>query len=196
MHGNPYPSFAGCAIWDILTATYRALAAQSGNWDPDKALAFFKGYKAESPRGPIVIDPETRDIIQNIYLRRVEKHNGVLVNTEFATYPMVEEPRRSNVRAFGRVVWYDETRFRPSGRSVALPAAGPALADPSAVDPAAKIAKQSDRAKRAQRARQRAAANDERQHGARQSDVFPALRYASARRRRTCIATCTCIRER
>jgi branched-chain amino acid transport system substrate-binding protein len=94
MKGNPYPSFAGCAIWDILTATYRALAAQGGNWDPDKAMAFFKGYKAESPRGPIAIDPDTRDIIQNVYLRRVEKKNGVLVNTEFATYPMVKSPEK------------------------------------------------------------------------------------------------------
>jgi branched-chain amino acid transport system substrate-binding protein len=94
MHGNPYPSFAGCAIWDILTATYKALAAQGGNWDPDKTMAFLKGYKAESPRGPIVIDPDTRDIIQNIYLRRVEKVNGVLVNNEFATYPMVKSPEK------------------------------------------------------------------------------------------------------
>jgi branched-chain amino acid transport system substrate-binding protein len=94
MHGNPYPSFAGCAMWDILTATYHALQAQGGNWDPDKAMAFWRGYKAESPRGPIMIDPDTRDIIQNIYLRRVEKKNGVLVNTEFATYPMVKSPEK------------------------------------------------------------------------------------------------------
>jgi branched-chain amino acid transport system substrate-binding protein len=93
-HGNPYPSFAGCAMWDILTATYRALAAQNGNWDPDKTLAFLKGYKADSPRGPIAIDPDTRDIIQNVYLRRVERKNGLLVNSEFATYPMVKSPEK------------------------------------------------------------------------------------------------------
>jgi branched-chain amino acid transport system substrate-binding protein len=93
-HGNPNPSFAGCAMWDILTATYRALAAQKGDWDPDKTMAFLKTYKAESPRGPIAIDGATRDIIQNIYLRRVEKRNGVLVNSEFATYPMVVSPEK------------------------------------------------------------------------------------------------------
>jgi len=93
-HGNPYPSFAGVAMWDILTATYRALVAQKGDWDPDKTLAFLKGYKAESPRGPIEIDPQTRDIIQNIYLRRAEKRNGALVNVEFATYPMVVSPEK------------------------------------------------------------------------------------------------------
>ena len=93
-HGNPHPSFAGVAMWDILTATYRALAAQKGDWDPDKTLAFLKGYKAESPRGPIMIDPETRDIVQNVYLRRVEKRGDVLVNAEFATYPMVVSPEK------------------------------------------------------------------------------------------------------
>jgi branched-chain amino acid transport system substrate-binding protein len=93
-HGNPHPSFAGCAMWDILTATYRALAAQKGDWDPDKTLAFLKGYKAESPRGPIMIDPETRDIVQNVYLRRVEKRGDEYVNVEFATYPMVVSPEK------------------------------------------------------------------------------------------------------
>lgn len=93
-HGNPFPSFAGCAMWDILTATYRALAAQNGNWDPDKTLAFLKGYKAESPRGPIMIDPATRDIVENVYLRRVEKRDGALVNVEFTTYPMVVSPEK------------------------------------------------------------------------------------------------------
>jgi len=94
MHGNPNPSFAGVAMWDILTATYRALAAQNGNWDPDKTLAFLKGYKAESPRGPIMIDPATRDIVENVYLRRVEKRDGALVNVEFATYPLVVSPEK------------------------------------------------------------------------------------------------------
>jgi branched-chain amino acid transport system substrate-binding protein len=93
-HGNPHASFAGCAMWDILTATYRALAAQKGDWDPDKTLAFLKGYKAESPRGPIMIDPATRDIVQNVYLRRVEKRGDDLVNAEFATYPMVVSPEK------------------------------------------------------------------------------------------------------
>jgi branched-chain amino acid transport system substrate-binding protein len=94
MHGNPNPSFAGVAMWDILTATYKALAVQRGDWDPDKTLAFIKSYKADSPRGPIAIDAQTRDIVQNIYLRRVEKRDGALVNVEFATYPMVVSPEQ------------------------------------------------------------------------------------------------------
>jgi branched-chain amino acid transport system substrate-binding protein len=57
-------------------------------------MAFYRGYKAESPRGPILIDPATRDIVQNIYLRRVEKRNGALANIEFETIAMVRPPEK------------------------------------------------------------------------------------------------------
>jgi branched-chain amino acid transport system substrate-binding protein len=55
-------------------------------------MTFFQNYKAESPRGPIQIDGTTRDIVQNIYLRRVERRNGILGNYEFQTVPMVHSP--------------------------------------------------------------------------------------------------------
>jgi len=48
-----------------------------------------KGMKFESPRGPIEIDPQTREITQNVYIRRVERRNGILANYEIAVYPMV-----------------------------------------------------------------------------------------------------------
>jgi branched-chain amino acid transport system substrate-binding protein len=51
-----------------------------------------KGMKWESPRGPISIDPETRDIVQNIYVRKVEKVDGKLYNVEFATFENVKDP--------------------------------------------------------------------------------------------------------
>jgi branched-chain amino acid transport system substrate-binding protein len=51
-----------------------------------------KGMKWESPRGPISIDPETRDIVQNIYIRRVERVEGELYNVEFATFEAVRDP--------------------------------------------------------------------------------------------------------
>ena len=51
-----------------------------------------KGQKLDSPRGPIFIDPETRDIVQNVYLRRVKERNGKLVNINFYTAPMVKDP--------------------------------------------------------------------------------------------------------
>lgn len=51
-----------------------------------------KGMKWTSPRGPIAIDPDTRDIIQNVYVRKVEKVNGELYNVEFATIEAVKDP--------------------------------------------------------------------------------------------------------
>ena len=55
-------------------------------------IDFMKGKKLESPRGPIMIDPETRDIIENVYIRKVEKVNGQLTNVDVATIPMVKDP--------------------------------------------------------------------------------------------------------
>ena len=66
--------------------------AQKGKIDPDKTMELLKGWKYDSPRGPIMIDPETRDIVQNEYLRRVDKVNGQLQNTELETIPMVKDP--------------------------------------------------------------------------------------------------------
>ena len=51
-----------------------------------------KGLSWTSPRGPVSIDPQTRDIVQNIYIRKVEKVNGELYNVEFATSPNVKDP--------------------------------------------------------------------------------------------------------
>ena len=51
-----------------------------------------KGMSFESPRGSITIDPETCDIVQNIYIRRVERNDGELYNVEFETFPAVKDP--------------------------------------------------------------------------------------------------------
>jgi branched-chain amino acid transport system substrate-binding protein len=64
-----------------------------GNFTADQAVAFLSHCKdPNSPRGPIMIDPETRDIVQNVYIRRVEKQGEVLANIEIATIPMVKDP--------------------------------------------------------------------------------------------------------
>lgn len=55
-------------------------------------MQIVRGMKFESPRGPIQIDASTRDIVQNMYIRRTEKKRGMLVNTEIAMYPMVNDP--------------------------------------------------------------------------------------------------------
>ena len=86
------PDFYAVATYDALHAMYNLTAAQNGVLDPDKTMALVKGMKLESARGPIEIDPQTRDVIQNIYIRRVEKVNGVLQNTEIAVYPNVKDP--------------------------------------------------------------------------------------------------------
>jgi branched-chain amino acid transport system substrate-binding protein len=88
----PSPDFYTVATYDALQAIYNVTAAQHGVIDPDKTMALVRGMSFESPRGPIRIDPQTRDIIQNIYIRRVDKVRGVLQNTEIATYPHVKDP--------------------------------------------------------------------------------------------------------
>jgi len=61
-------------------------------------IAAMKGMAWESPRGPISIDPDTRDIVNNIYIRKVEKINGQLWNTEFETFPNVKDPMKVAVK--------------------------------------------------------------------------------------------------
>jgi branched-chain amino acid transport system substrate-binding protein len=86
------PDFASVATYDVLQAIYKVVEAQKGNVDPDKTMQLVRGMKIESARGPIVIDPQTRDVVQNIYIRRVEKVDGKYQNTEIATYPNVRDP--------------------------------------------------------------------------------------------------------
>jgi branched-chain amino acid transport system substrate-binding protein len=88
----PSPDFYTVAIYDALAAIYKVTAAQNGVVDPDKTMTLVRGLTLESPRGPIAIDPQTREIIQNICIRRVDDVNGVLQNTEIATYPHVKDP--------------------------------------------------------------------------------------------------------
>jgi branched-chain amino acid transport system substrate-binding protein len=78
--------------WDGIHLIYEALKKTNGSTDADALIAAMKGAKWESPRGPISIDPETRDIIQNVYLRKVEKIDGEFYNVEFATFEGVKDP--------------------------------------------------------------------------------------------------------
>jgi branched-chain amino acid transport system substrate-binding protein len=79
-------------VYDGMRLIYEALKKTNGDTDGDKLIAAMKGMSFESPRGPITIDPQTRDIIQNIYIRRVERKDGELYNVEFATFPAVKDP--------------------------------------------------------------------------------------------------------
>ncbi len=87
------PAFNVVGGYDGMAAIYQALTALKGDvGDPDKVVAAFKGMRIDSPRGPIVIDPATRDVVQTVYIRRVEKVNGQFVNVEFDKIPNVRDP--------------------------------------------------------------------------------------------------------
>jgi len=77
-----------CAVsgWDAMAAIFQIIKAGNGSVDGDKAMEVLKTFKnPDSPRGPISIDPETRDIVQNEYLREVRRVNGKLENDELET---------------------------------------------------------------------------------------------------------------
>ena len=81
---NQRPGFMAVSGYDGIHLIYEALKKTGGKTDGDGLIEAMKGMKWESPRGPISIDPETRDIVQNIYIRKVEKVDGELYNVEFA----------------------------------------------------------------------------------------------------------------
>ncbi len=83
---NETPNFLSAGSWDGMAMIFEAIKQQKGKIDPDRTMEIFKHWKsADSPRGPISIDPETRDIVQNEYLREVRKVNGQLANVEIET---------------------------------------------------------------------------------------------------------------
>jgi branched-chain amino acid transport system substrate-binding protein len=85
------PGFMAVSGYDGIHLIYEALKKTGGDTDGGKLVEAMKGMKWESPRGPISIDPETRDIIQNIYIRKVEKVDGELYNVEFETFEAVKD---------------------------------------------------------------------------------------------------------
>ncbi len=89
------PNFMAVSGYDGMHLIYAALKKTNGDVNGDKLIAAMKGMKWESPRGPISIDPETRDIVQNIYIRKVEKKNGELYNVEFETFKAVKDPGKA-----------------------------------------------------------------------------------------------------
>ncbi len=81
------------SAWDGMDAIYKAIKAQDGKIDPDRTMALLKEWKNDgSPRGPVHINAATRDVVQNEYLRKLEKVDGKWANVEFETIPMVEDP--------------------------------------------------------------------------------------------------------
>ena len=86
------PNFMACAGYDGMALIYEALKKTNGATDGEKLVAAMKGAKWMSPRGPVMIDPETRDIVQTVYIRKVEKVGGELYNVEFDKFPDQKDP--------------------------------------------------------------------------------------------------------
>jgi branched-chain amino acid transport system substrate-binding protein len=84
--------------YDGMHVVYEALKQTNGDTDGEKLIAAAKGMKWESPRGPMMIDPETRDVVQNVYIRRVEKVNGELLNVEFDKIENVKDPWKERMK--------------------------------------------------------------------------------------------------
>jgi branched-chain amino acid transport system substrate-binding protein len=86
------PNFMAVGAYDGMALVYAALEKTKGATDGDALLEAMKGASWISPRGPVSIDPQTRDIVQNIYVRKVEKVDGELYNVEISTIEAVKDP--------------------------------------------------------------------------------------------------------
>ena len=91
MHGRN-PDFFSIGAYDGMHAIYETLKKTKGKTDGEAMIAAAKGLKWESPRGPMMIDPETRDVVQDVYIRRVQKAGNDYVNVPFDKIPAVKDP--------------------------------------------------------------------------------------------------------
>lgn len=93
--GGLRPNLMAVQSYDGMHLIYEALKKTNGSTDGDALIAAMKGQSWVSPRGPMSIDPATREVIQNIYIRKVEQLNGELYNVEFATIPNFKDPSKA-----------------------------------------------------------------------------------------------------
>ena len=91
------PDMFSVGGYDGMHLIYEALKKTGGKTDPEALIAAAKGMAWESPRGPMSIDPETRDVIQTVYIRRVERVGGQLVNVEFDKIENVKDPWKARM---------------------------------------------------------------------------------------------------
>jgi branched-chain amino acid transport system substrate-binding protein len=97
-YGGRNPNIYAIGGYDGIHLIYETLKKTGGKTDADSLIAAAKELKWESPRGPVSIDPETRDIVQNVYIRRVEKVGGQLVNVEFDKIENVKDPFKARMK--------------------------------------------------------------------------------------------------
>ncbi|WP_115671275.1 MULTISPECIES: ABC transporter substrate-binding protein [Ciceribacter] len=91
-NNNMRPNFMSVGGYDAMHLAYAALEKTGGDTDGTKLVEAMKGMEWMSPRGPIAIDPATRDIVQDIYIREVKKVDGELYNVELKTYEKIRDP--------------------------------------------------------------------------------------------------------
>ncbi|CAN7294371.1 MULTISPECIES: ABC transporter substrate-binding protein [unclassified Variovorax] len=92
---NMRPNFMAMGGYDGMRVIYEALKTTKGQGGGDALLAAMKGQIFESPRGQVLIDAQTRDIVQDVYLRKVEKKDGQLYNVEFDVIKAVKDPGKA-----------------------------------------------------------------------------------------------------
>ncbi len=88
------PNFMAVGGYDGMRVIYEAAKVTKGG-NGEALLNAMKGQVFESPRGPMFIDAQTRDVVHNIYIRKVEKVGGQLYNQEFSTIPDVKDPGKT-----------------------------------------------------------------------------------------------------
>ena len=89
------PNLMAVQAYDGMYLIYQALNKTNGAVDGTALVEAMKGMRWLSPRGPVTVDPDTREMIQNIYIRKVERVNGELYNVEFATIANFKDPSKA-----------------------------------------------------------------------------------------------------
>jgi branched-chain amino acid transport system substrate-binding protein len=89
------PNFMAVGAWDGLHLIYEVCKKLDGRIDGDRALQVARGMTWKSPRGTVRIDPATRDVVQDIYVRKVQMVGGKPFNVEFETFPGIKDPGKS-----------------------------------------------------------------------------------------------------
>ncbi len=97
-YGGLNPNFFAVGGYDGMHLIYEALKKTGGKTDGDALINAAKGMKWESPRGTMSIDPETRDVVQTVYIRRVQKVGGTNVNVEFDKVVDVKDPVKAAMK--------------------------------------------------------------------------------------------------
>lgn len=95
VNGKMQPSFLAASSYDGMALIAETLAKTNGNTDGPVFMAAVKGYTGTSPRGTVTIDPATRDIVQTMYIRRIDRQGSKLVATEIDRFDNVKDPAKA-----------------------------------------------------------------------------------------------------